>query len=146
MASAKTGAIALCCFAVLAFASSSVAAAGVAPAEAPAGLKLAHPLGSGKNKPIALNLTPKHGRRFVALMRQLVEAARGGKMDMAQLLQQQLFALTKPKHHKRHLLQATGPATVRGSVQHACEVVMWHTLLVVQSSKYGGILHRSSAS
>jgi hypothetical protein len=113
MASAKTGAIVLCCFAVLAFACSSAAAADAAPAEAPAGLKLAHALGSGKNRPIALNLQPKHGRRFVALMRQLVEAARAGKLDVAQLLQQQLFAITKPKHHKRLLLQATGPATVR---------------------------------
>jgi hypothetical protein len=119
MVSAKTGAIVLCCFSFLALACSSVAAADAppTPAEAPAGLKLLHPLGSGKNRPISLNLRPKHGRRFVTLMKQFVEVARAGKMDVMQLLQQQLFALTGPKHHKRHLLQATGPATVRIYVQ-----------------------------
>lgn len=135
MVSAKTGAIVLCCFTVLAFACSSVAAADAAPTppEAPAGLKLAHPLGSGKNKPISLNLRPKHGRRFVNLMKQFVEAARAGKMDVMELLQQQLFALTRPKHHKRHLLQATGPAEVRDCVQHACHNgVMPAALMIVK--------------
>jgi hypothetical protein len=79
------------------------------PAEAKTGKVAAsllpNPLGSGLNSPIALGRTPKYGRRFLNLMKELVDAARGGNLNLAQSLQEQLFALTRPKHHRRHMLE-----------------------------------------
>jgi hypothetical protein len=40
-------------------------------------------------------------------MKELVSAARGGNLNLAKSLQQQLFAVTRPKHHRRHMLEQT---------------------------------------
>ncbi len=104
MAGCKPAVALVLCFAALMLFCSTVSAADVDPAAAKTALK--HPLGSGLNSPVSLSLTPhRHGRRFLNLMKQFIEAARTGNLPLAQQLQKQLFAITRPKHHRRHLLQ-----------------------------------------
>jgi hypothetical protein len=102
MAGLKPAVALLLCVIAFALSCSTVSAADAAPAVKSV---LKHPLGSGLNSPVSLNLTPKRGRRFLKLMQKLIDAARKGDLTIAQQIQQQLFAITGPKHHRRHLLQ-----------------------------------------
>lgn len=102
MAGFKPAVALLLCVIAFALSCSTVSAADAAPAVKSV---LKHPLGSGLNSPVSLNLTPKRGRRFLKLMQKLIDAARKGDLTIAQQIQQQLFAITGPKHHRRHLLQ-----------------------------------------
>lgn len=112
MAAFKPTVAVSCCILLIALVCSSVSAADAPrprPAETQTGKVAAsllpNPLGSGLNSPIALGRTPKYGRRFLNLMKELIGAARGGNLNLAKSLQQQLFAVTGPKHHRRHMLE-----------------------------------------
>jgi hypothetical protein len=110
-------AAAVLCLALCSAAAAAAESTSGSPVDPAAGQlpRLAYPVGSGQNKPLALGRAPARGRLFARLMQQLAAAARAGDLEAAQQIQSKLWEVTRrprqPAGHRRALLQAANPVS-----------------------------------